>query len=190
MASWRPQLSPVKSSRASLVRMTLHLRGETGLWLKTRAVEHRQRWFHVVLYRMVQCSAVRGVRVVQAAYRPGRPSSYQSGRRRRRLRASCPWCSQCSARGGRSFRRCGVGDGGVPVVVPKRGLCQWRRRRGGAGGRRAVDGVWGGEGARWRVAGRVQVSSWWSGLAYTLKLASIGGSTAGMPTCGLLRRPG
>ena len=37
VASWRPQLSPVKSSSASFVRITLHLRGEMGLWLKTRA---------------------------------------------------------------------------------------------------------------------------------------------------------
>jgi len=42
VASWRPQLSPVKSSSASLVRITLHFLGEMGLWLNTRAGQ-RQR---------------------------------------------------------------------------------------------------------------------------------------------------
>jgi hypothetical protein len=37
VASCRPQLSPVKSSRASFVRITLHFLGDIGLWLNTRA---------------------------------------------------------------------------------------------------------------------------------------------------------
>jgi hypothetical protein len=164
VASWRPQLSPVKSSRASLVRMTLHLRGETGLWLKTRAVEHRQRASHVIYHHGVSLS----LRVVGRAYRPGRRSSCQSGQRRRRLRASCPWCSQCSARGGRSFRRWGVwdGDGGsrwwCPNVAFANGVAEgWApasegrarwcgERRGAVAGRGARAGRLGG-GAGWRI---------------------------------------
>ena len=42
VASCRPQLSPVKSRRASLVRITLHFLGEIGLWLNTRAGVQRQ----------------------------------------------------------------------------------------------------------------------------------------------------
>ena len=112
VASCLPQLSPVKSSRASLVKIwrygqlngaldstvtiarptTLHFRGEMGLALKTRATCPCQQVYPSCSFTASPlCVCVR-VRACACAspYLLGTPMSCQSARRRRRPHASCP----------------------------------------------------------------------------------------------------
>lgn len=105
VASCLPQLSPVNSNRASLVNIctpcqptpacrfpiaphtTLHLRGEIGLWLKTRAGPHRQRSFPRLKCSPCCARAFRGWRPL---YLPETQRSCQSAPPLRHPHAFCP----------------------------------------------------------------------------------------------------